>query len=357
VAALIALPLVAFLSSLVIGRYPIPPSTIALTLLSKILPIEPTWEPVVEVIVFDVRLPRAILALAVGASLAISGTAFQAMFQNPLVSSDILGVSAGAGFGAALAIAVSTGPLAIQASAFLFGLVAVGLAYAISRQFRTTVMLLLVLAGIVVGSVFSALISLVTYTVDPQRKLPAIVFWLLGSLSTSSTRDLVDALPLMAFGIGGLLLLRWRLNVLSLGDEEARSLGVNVELLRIVVIGCATVVTAAAVSISGIIGWVGLVIPHVARMLVGPDHRVLLPASVAIGGTYSVAHRQPGQERDHRRAPAEHPDRHHRRALLRLPAAAHARDLGLNAADRRAHRGHLPPRVPADLRTAGPPAR
>jgi iron complex transport system permease protein len=146
--------------------------------------------------------------------------------------------------------------------------------------------LLLVLAGIVVGSVFTALTSLITYTVDPQRKLPAIVFWLLGSLSTASNRDLLSTLPLMAVGIGGLMLVRWRLNVLSLGDQEARSLGINADRMRIAVIAFATVVTAAAVSVSGIIGWVGLVIPHVARMLVGPDHRALMPASVAIGGGY-----------------------------------------------------------------------
>jgi iron complex transport system permease protein len=174
----------------------------------------------------------------------------------------------------------------VQASAFLCGLIAVALAYGISRQFRVTMVLLLVLAGIVVGSVFAALTSLVTYTVDPQRKLPAIVFWLLGSLSTASNRDVLSALPLMVMGIVGLVLVRWRLNVLSLGDQEARSLGVNADRMRIAIIGCATVVTAAAVSVSGIIGWVGLVIPHVSRMLVGPDHRALVPASVAIGGAY-----------------------------------------------------------------------
>jgi iron complex transport system permease protein len=271
---------------MMVGRYHIPPVTVAAALLSKLLPVDPTLAPEAAVIVFEVRLPRALLALAVGASLAVSGTAFQAIFQNPLVSPDILGVSAGAGFGAALAIATSGNAVAVQASAFLCGLIAVALAYGISRQFRVTMVLLLVLAGIVVGSVFAALTSLITYTVDPQRKLPAIVFWLLGSLSTASNRDVLSALPLMAVGIVGLVLVRWRLNVLSLGDQEARSLGVNADRMRVAIIACATVVTAAAVSISGIIGWVGLVIPHVARMLVGPDHRALVPASVAIGGAY-----------------------------------------------------------------------
>jgi iron complex transport system permease protein len=286
---LVLLPVVAFLSSMLVGRYHIPPVTVARVLLSRVLPMDPDVAPEAAVIVIEVRLPRALLALAVGAGLAVSGTAFQAIFQNPLVSPDILGVSAGAGFGAALAIATSGNVVAVQVSAFLCGLIAVALAYAISRQFRVTMVLLLVLAGIIVGSVFSALTSLVTYTVDPQRKLPAIVFWLLGSLSTASTRDLLSALPLMAVGIGGLVVVRWRLNVLSLGDQEARSLGVNADRMRIAIIGCATVVTAAAVSISGIIGWVGLVIPHVARMLVGPDHRVLVPASVAIGSAYLLA--------------------------------------------------------------------
>jgi iron complex transport system permease protein len=286
VAGLFLLPVAAFFLALLVGRYQIPPVTVAAALLSKVLPMDPALAPEATVIVLEVRLPRALLALAVGASLAVSGTAFQAIFQNPLVSPDILGVSAGAGFGAALAIAASGNAVAVQASAFVCGLVAVALAYGISRQFRVTMVLLLVLAGIVVGSVFTALTSLVTYTVDPQRKLPAIVFWLLGSLNTASNRDVLTALPLMVVGIGGLVLVRWRLNVLSLGDQEARSLGVNADQMRIAIIACATVVTAAAVSISGIIGWVGLVIPHVARMLVGPDHRALVPASVAIGGAY-----------------------------------------------------------------------
>jgi iron complex transport system permease protein len=166
--------------------------------------------------------------------------------------------------------------------------VAVGLTYAISRVYKATPVLMLVLSGVLVGALFSALISLVKYVADPYEKLPTIVFWLMGSLSRSSVKNLVPAIPLIVSGTTGLLLVRWRINILSMGDEEARSLGVNTELLKRVVIICASVVTAAAVCVSGIIGWVGLVIPHIGRMMVGPDHKVLLPTSVAIGATYLV---------------------------------------------------------------------
>ena len=177
---------------------------------------------------------------------------------------------------------------AIQLSALLFGILAIALAYFISRVYRSTPTLMLVLSGVVVGAIFSALISLIKYVADPYQKLPAIVFWLMGSLSAASTSDLIAAAPPILLGSLGLLLVRWRINILSLGDEEARSLGVRTDLLKGIIIACATLVTAVGVSVSGIIGWVGLVIPHVGRMLVGPDHRVLLPASVALGAGYLV---------------------------------------------------------------------
>lgn len=283
---LVMLPVVLLVISLFLGRYPVPPLTMLQVLLAKALPIPVNWSDTVETVVFNVRLPRIILAMAVGAGLSVSGAAFQGMFQNPLVSPDILGVTAGAGFGAALGILVFGNAVAIQASALTFGVLAVALAYVISRVYRSTPTLMLVLSGVVVGSIFSALISLAKYVADPYEKLPAIVFWLMGSLGSASVGDVITAGPPIVLGIVGLLLVRWRINILSMGDEEARSLGVRTELLKGIIVFCATLVTASAVSVCGIIGWVGLVIPHVGRMIVGPDHRVLLPACLSLGASY-----------------------------------------------------------------------
>ncbi len=283
---LIALPIGLAFISLFMGRYPINPWMMLRVLASRIIPITPDWPETVETVIFNIRIPRVLLAMGVGASLAISGAAFQGMFQNPLVSPDILGVTAGAGFGAALAILLTGSGLAIQLSALCFGVIAVAFSYSISRIYRTTPTLMLVLSGIIVGSIFSALLSLIKYVADPHQKLPAIVFWLMGSLATVTQRDVLMAGPPIVLGVMGLLLVRWRINILSMGDEEARALGVKTELLKGIIILCCTAATASAVSVCGIIGWVGLVIPHIGRMLVGPDHRALLPASIALGAAY-----------------------------------------------------------------------
>lgn len=283
---LFTLPVILTFVSFFLGRYPIAPPTLVQVLASRILPIQPQWEDTVETVVFNIRLPRIVLALLIGAGLSVSGAAFQGMFQNPLVSPDILGVTAGAGFGAALGILMSGRAATIQVFAVLFGILAVAMSYVISRTYRTTPTLMLVLSGMIVGAIFSALLSLVKYVADPHQKLPAIVFWLMGSLAAVTKREVATAAPPMLLGMIGLLLVRWRINVLSMGDEEARALGVKTEQLKAFIIVCCTVVTAAAVSVSGIIGWVGLVIPHIGRMLVGPDHRVLLPASAALGAAF-----------------------------------------------------------------------
>jgi len=204
------------------------------------------------------------------------------------VSTDILGVSSAAGFGAALAILVSGNDLEIQLFSFVFGLAGVALTYLTARVYKTTPVLMLVLAGIVIAAFFSALISAVKYVADPDNKLPAVTYWLLGSFSGSSYRKLATVIPLILLGTAGLLLVRWRLNVLAMGDDEARSLGVKAELLKGIIIVSTTVITAAAVSVSGLVGWVGLVIPHVGRMIVGPDHKTLLPATLAIGAAYLI---------------------------------------------------------------------
>jgi iron complex transport system permease protein len=284
--AMILVPLAALYVSLFVGRFTVPAADVARILASRLWPITPDWPASVETIVLQIRLPRAILAMFVGAGLSVSGAAFQGMFRNPLVSPDILGVTAASGFGAALALLLSRGAFELELIAFLFGILGVGLTYLLARTYRSTPVLMLVLSGVIVAAFFSALLSGAKYLADPDSKLPVITYWLLGSLNGASMRSLSLALPPIVLGGAGLMLVRWRLNVLSMGDAEARSLGVRTDRLKGIIIVCTTLITAAAVSVCGIVGWVGLVIPHLARMWVGPDHRALLPAACSIGATY-----------------------------------------------------------------------
>ncbi|ADK82920.1 FecCD family ABC transporter permease [Sediminispirochaeta smaragdinae] len=288
-ALLVILPIVLFFFSLTLGRYPISFTTCIKILASTIFPIHKSWSVTDATVVLQIRLPRTFLAMCVGGALSISGAAFQGIFRNPLVSPDILGVSAAAGFGAALAILISGDPALVRLLAFSFGLTGVMITYFLSRVYKTTSVVMLVLSGVVVSAFFSALISVAKYVADPYSKLPAITFWLMGGLNTVSTRDIWWTLPPLVLGITLLLLVRWRINILSFGDEEASSLGINTELLKAIVIFSVTLMTAASVCISGIIGWVGLVIPHIGRMLVGPDHKVLLPVTLIIGAFYLLA--------------------------------------------------------------------
>jgi iron complex transport system permease protein len=286
VALLIVVPLALLYVSLFVGRFAVSPIDVARILFAQVFPLAPDWSKSVETIVLQIRLPRAIIAMFVGAGLAISGAAYQGMFRNPLVSTDILGVSAASGFGAAVALLLSRNAVELQLIAFAFGLAGVALTYLLARVSQTTPVLMLVLSGVVVAAFFSALLSGVKYVADPDSKLPAITYWLLGSLNAASIKGLTMTLPPIIAGSVGLLLVRWKLNVLTMGDEEARSLGIETEWIKGIIIVCTTLITAAAVSVCGMVGWVGLVIPHVGRMLVGPDHRVLLPASLSIGATY-----------------------------------------------------------------------
>ncbi len=287
IAALIVVPLLMIFISLFIGKYQASPGDIFNLIGSKIFPfIQSTATHNLDTAILQVRLPRILLAVLVGMSLAISGSSFQGLFRNPLVSSQILGVSSGASFGAALGIMLSQSSLVIQIMAFVFGLAAVGLALLITRFYRASPTLTLVLAGVVIGSLFSSMVSLLTYTADPNTKLPAIVFWLMGSLASSANQDLAFALPPMIIGITILILIRWRINVLSMGEEEAKALGINTDRLRIIIVVCCTMVASAAVSVAGVIGWIGLVIPHFGRMLVGPNHNILLPVCLSLGGVY-----------------------------------------------------------------------
>ena len=283
---LIVVPPALLYASLFVGRFAVSPIDVARILLAQIFPIAPDWPKSVETIVLQIRLPRAIMAMCVGAGLSISGAAYQGMFRNPLVSTDILGVTAASGFGAAVALLLSASALGLQLTAFAFGLAGVALTYRLARIYQTTPVLMLVLSGVVVAAFFSALLSGAKYVADPESRLPAITYWLLGSLNAASIKGLAMALPPIILGSLGLLLVRWKLNVLAMGDEEARSLGVETERLKGIVIVCTTLITAASVSVCGMVGWVGLVIPHVGRMLVGPDHRLLLPATLSIGASY-----------------------------------------------------------------------
>jgi iron complex transport system permease protein len=274
--------------SLMLGRLRIPPGQIVAILFSRVLPINHTWSPTLESVLFDVRLPRLLAGILVGAGLSVSGASFQGLFRNPLVSPHILGVSAGAGLGAAIAILFFGNFAAIQILSFVFGLLAVMMTYGLSTIYRTTPVLMLVLSGIIVGGLFSAATSLLKYIADPVNNMPSIVFWLLGSLNNSSNKDMVIVGPIIVLGIVVLLLIRWRINLLAMGEEDARALGVDTGRIRATIIICATMISAASVSIGGIIGWIGLVIPHIGRLLVGPDNKVLLPVATLIGAIYLV---------------------------------------------------------------------
>lgn len=241
-------------------------------------------------VLLSIRLPRITAALLVGAALAAAGACYQTLFRNVLVSPDILGVSAGAGLGAVLGIFLSLPVYAIQFMGFIGGLAAVLLVGFVSTAVRTgDRTLILVLAGVVVGALAGAATSLLKVLADPYDQLPAITFWLLGSLAGVKPVDIMPAAPVVLAGLIPLVLLRWRINVLSLGDEEARALGVEAGKLRLVVIVCATLITASVVAIAGVVGWVGLVIPHIARMIVGPGFGILLPTSVLLGAGYMLA--------------------------------------------------------------------
>lgn len=240
-----------------------------------------------DVVVWNIRLPRVLAAMLVGAALAAAGASYQVLFRNPLVSPDILGVSSGAALGAVCGIFLSLPVIAIQGFAFLGGMGAVVLVIFVAQAVRgVDQTLVLVLTGVVMGALAGAATSLLKVMADPYDQLPAITFWLLGSLASTTQLDLGPVLPAVLVGLVPLILLRWRINLLSLGDDEARTLGVDAPRLRLLVIAAATLITASVVAIAGVVGWVGLVIPHIARMLVGPSFATLLPVAAILGAGY-----------------------------------------------------------------------
>lgn len=288
---LLLLPLPAAIFALGQGRYDIPPREVLEVLVNYLFNNrDPDFQPdIVYNLITRIRLPRILVAMLIGANLSVTGAAFQGIFRNPLVDSNILGVTSGAGFGAALLLLINPQPLLVQFSAFVFGLLAVLIAFFVSRLYYSAPILVLTLVGILVGSFFGSLTSLLKYVADPLDSLPAITYWLLGSL-TAVTRADVPALAVVSLaGMAFLWGVRWRLNILSLGDNEAQTLGLNPTRLKLLIILTSTIMTALAVSVGGVIGWVGLVIPHAARVLVGPDHQRLIPASMALGAVFLLA--------------------------------------------------------------------
>ena len=258
--------------SLLLGRYPIDPAQAVAMLVSKIVPVDPIWTEQQATLFFNVRLPRILLALMVGCCLACAGAAYQGTFQNPLVSPDILGASQGAAFGAAVAILLGVSSFATSLFAFGFSLLTVLLVLLISTRARGNHMMVVVLAGVMVSSLFQAGVSYAKLVADPTDELADITYWLMGSLTGANMRDIGMVLPII--------------NILTMGDDEAATMGVNARRTRIVVIIAATLVTAASVCVTGMIGWVGLVIPHLCRMLVGADYRRLIPASMLMGASF-----------------------------------------------------------------------
>ncbi len=282
---LIVIFIVAFFGSFMLGRYPVMPLDLIKIMLAKIVPIQATWAQGAEAAV-NLRMVRTLAAVFIGAALGAAGTAYQGMFRNPMVSPDVLGASNGAAFGAALAIFFSFGYVGITLSSFAFGLFAVILAYVISLRGKLNETLGMVLAGMMISTLFSSATSFLKLIADTDSVLPAITYWLMGSLSGVRMKDLLfAAVPIIA-GLGVLYMLRWRINLLTVEEREARSMGINTTKLRAVVIVCATLVTAACVSISGLIGWVGLVIPHICRLIFGQDYSRLMPASMVMGAAY-----------------------------------------------------------------------
>ena len=270
-----------------VGRYPVSLAELADVLLSRLTGRASSASPAVENVVLLVRGPRVVAAVLVGAALAVAGTAFQGLFRNPLVSPDILGASSGAALGAVIGIYFSLGIIGIESLAFAGGLIAVAAVYVIGSLLQSRdPILVLVLTGVVVGSLFGAGVGLVKYLADPYNQLPAMTFWLLGSLAATTVADLLPLLGPVALGTIVLLALRWKLNVMSLPEDEARALGIATGPLRIAIVAAATLVTSASVATSGIIGWVGLVVPHLARALVGPDFPRLIPTAALLGGGY-----------------------------------------------------------------------
>lgn len=276
--------------SFMLGRYAVHPFDVMKILMSQIFPIEQTWEATYETVVMSVRVPRVLAALAVGGSLAVAGATYQGLFRNPMVSPDLLGASAGASVGACLMMLLSLGAVFVQGAAFVMGLVAVGISYTLSKAIGrgNNMIMLLVLCGMTVSTLFQAIVSIIKYLADTESQLPEMTYWLMGSIAKVSYNDLKFFLIPFLIGVVPILLLRWKINILSFGEDEAKAMGINVTRIRLTCIVCATILTASVVSIAGVVGWVGLMIPHLVRFIVGPNNKSLVPMSILVGATFML---------------------------------------------------------------------
>ncbi|TPW28559.1 iron ABC transporter permease [Martelella alba] len=268
------------------GRFAVSPARIAEIVLTWIADPSAPLETIDQRIVLLVRMPRVLLAAVTGAALGVGGAALQGVFRNPLVSQQVLGISQGAAFGGALSILVGFSGVTLLGIAFFFGLAALVMVGLLARINGRTEVVTVILSGMVIGALFAALVSVVQFVADPNTSLPAIVYWLMGSFSTATWPRLFLGLPGLVIGMAVIFLFRYRLNLLALEDTEARSLGVNPDRERWIIFIATALTTATSVAVAGIIGWIGLVIPHAARILVGEDHRVLIPASAILGAAY-----------------------------------------------------------------------
>jgi iron complex transport system permease protein len=293
---LVAIFVVVFFVSFQLGKYPVTPQELLRIigcwmqeLFSALIGRPYFWpadiDPQSATAIIQIRLPRVIAAIFIGAALSIAGASYQGLFQNPMVSQDILGASSGAAFGAALAMIFALSATGITVLSFIFGLIAVIVSYMISKVSRVGTILALILAGMVVSSLFSSGTSFIKLVADTDDVLPKITYWLMGSLNTIRNKDLW-AVVVIILAAAPIIALRWRINLLATGEEEARSMGLNTQAMRICIIGCATLLTATCISISGMIGWVGLIIPHFCRMVFGYDYRRIIPASILMGATF-----------------------------------------------------------------------
>ncbi len=283
---LAAILLAAFLFSFSLGRYGVPAGQVLRILAGRVFPIEQTWTKEMQTVVLNIRLPRILMACLVGCCLSAAGASYQGVFQNPMASPDILGASSGAAFGAALSILLGASSRGVTLAAFAFSMLTVCVVFLIAQRAPGMRVVNLILAGIMVSSLFTAGTSYIKLVADPTNQLPEITYWMMGSLSGAKHKDIAMAILPMAVGLIPLLLLRWQLNLLTLGEEEARALGVNTNRIRFFVIVCATLITASSIAVSGMIGWVGLVIPHLCRKLVGSNYRYLMPASMLTGAAF-----------------------------------------------------------------------
>ena len=273
---------------LCVGKYSVTPAEALEIIFGRLTGAAPVWDPMAENVVLGLRLPRVAAAIVVGAALSISGAAFQGIFKNPLISPDFLGVSSGASVGAAIAILLSLGAVYMQIFAFAGGLLAVTLTASIPVLLRNSSNIMLVLSGIIVGGVMMSILGFLKYIADPETQLASITYWQLGSFSYIRPESLLAVLPVLLISAAVLIGISWWIDVLSLGEREARSLGVNIGRMRGLAMLCATLLTAGAVCVAGTIGWIGLVIPHFARMMVGPANTRLIPAACLLGGNFML---------------------------------------------------------------------